>query len=147
MPNEFDFLDKHFNETTEPYLAAQDAYERFGNYPAARTSTVVYAMKWDALVTDITNAVINYSYGTIFNSNCFATLGEYKGRPQWNIILTGVNYVNAVKEVAGVKIYNYTNGTVIINADVVGGNPPGLGDIVHLQAAVGSCSGEIPLKN
>jgi hypothetical protein len=147
MPSEFDFLDKHFCESDEPYNAAQAAHERFGNYPAARTSTVIYGMKWDTLINDISNAVINYAYGTIFNSNSFAALSQYNGNPQWNIILTGVKYVNAEKGNAGVKIYNYTNGSVIINARVVGDNPPGLGDIVHLQAAVGTCAGEVPLKN
>jgi hypothetical protein len=152
MPNEFEFLEKHFYETDIPELAAQAARERFGDYPAARISTVIYGMQWSALVEMIVRAVINRSYAaTIFNTSAFATLGEYRGQPQWNIVLTGLRFVSASMQVEGLttaySVDRFSNGTVIVKARVADGVVPMLGEIVHLEAAIGSCDGAVELKN
>ncbi|CAM2191077.1 Secreted protein [Paraburkholderia kururiensis] len=151
MPSEFDFLDKHYDKTDIPEVAAQSARERFGNYPVARTSTVIYGIDWETLVDSIIKAVDNYSYGAIFNTSAFAYLGQYNGAPQWNIVLTGLKYVNATIKVVGstptYTIEDYDNGTIVVNAQVSGSNPPMLGDIVHLQAAIGNYIGTVQLKN
>lgn len=151
MPSEFDFLEKHYDRTEIPEVAAQAAKERFGNYPGARTSTVIYGIPWQELVDSIVQAVDNYSYGAIFDTSAFAYLSEYKGRPQWNIVLTGLQYVNATLKVVGATptytIASYNNGTVVVTAEVAGNNPPMLGEIVHLQAAVGGYVETLQLKN
>ncbi|PPC78143.1 hypothetical protein C4K68_07005 [Pokkaliibacter plantistimulans] len=152
MPSEFEFLDKHFYDTEEVYLAAQAARERFGNYPQARTSTVIYNIGWQELTKSIEEAVINYTFGQIFpDARTFAYMGEYHGNPQWNIVVTGLNYVNAsVQIVSGVREYQvaaYINGTVVINARVVGNNPPMLGEIIHLEATVGDFVEVVELKS
>lgn len=151
MPSEFDFLDKHYDKTDIPEVAAQSAKERFGNYPVARTSTVIYGIAWEALVDMIIKAVDNYSYGAIFNTSAFAYLGQHNGAPQWNIVLTGLKYVNATIKVVGstptYTVEDYDNGTIVVNALVSGNNPPMLGDIVHLQAAIGNYIGTVQLKN
>ncbi len=151
MPSEFDFLEKHYDGTDLPEVAAQAARERFGNYPGARTSTVIYGIVWQDLVDAIVRAVDNYSYGAIFNTSAFAYLGEYRGAPQWNIVLTGLKYVNATMELSGYTptytVNSYSNGTVVVTANVAGSNPPMLGEIVHLQAAVGNKGEPVELKN
>ncbi|WP_027211925.1 hypothetical protein [Burkholderia sp. WSM2232] len=152
MPSEFEFLDKHFYETDIPELAAQAARERFGDYPPARASTVIYGIRWAELVDLIERAVINHSYGpTIFSTPAFATIGEYRGQPQWNIVLTGLRYVNASMKVdrmtTSYSVEKFSNGTVIVNARVVNGVAPMLGDIVHLEAATGTSEGPVELKN
>lgn len=151
MPSEFEFLDKHFYDTDIPEVAAQAARERFGFSPEARTSTVIYDITWKALTDAIVAAVDNYNYGDIFNTSVFASMGEHRGNPQWNIILTGLRYVNATKKsdkgIPTYEINDYNNGTVIVNALVAGNNPPMLGEIVHLQAGIGTFVGTIKLKN
>jgi len=152
MPSEFDFLEKHYDKTDIPEVAAQSAKERFGNYPPARTSTVIYGIPWDILVDSIVKAVDNYSYGgAIFNTSAFAYLGSHNNAPQWNIVLTGLKYVNATVQVVGstptYTVADYNNGTIVVNAQVIGNNPPMLGDIVHLQAAVGNFVAAVQLKN
>ncbi|TXH66528.1 MAG: hypothetical protein E6Q88_11890 [Lysobacteraceae bacterium] len=151
MPNEFEFLEKHFDPTDVPEEAAKTARERFGLFPNARTSTVIYGLPWQTLVDAIVAAVDNYNYGEIFDTPSFATMGEFAGRPQWNIIITGLRYVNATRKAdKGVPTYiltDYNNGTVVVNAQVLGNNPPMLGDIVHLQAGFGEFVSNIKLKN
>jgi hypothetical protein len=151
MPNEFEFLDKHFYETKDPDLAAQAARDRFSDYPMARTSTVIYDIEWKELTGMIERAVINRSYGaTIFNTQAFATLGEYAGRPQWSIVVTGLRFVNATLQVEGLtttySVGKYSNGTVLVKARVVDGIAPMLGEIVHLESTVGTFEGTIELK-
>jgi hypothetical protein len=151
MPSEFDFLDKHFYATEDVDLAAQGARDRFKDYPGARTSTVIYNMDWEILVERINRAVINFGYGAIFPaSGAFAYLGDYQGGQQWNIVLTGLDYVNAAMKVVGMgteyTVSSYTRGPIVVNALAVGQNPPMLGEIVHLQAAMGDFVADIPLK-
>jgi hypothetical protein len=151
MPSEFDFLEKHYYNTEIAEVAGQAAKDRFGDYPGARTSTVIYHIDWDALVDLVVKAVDNYSYGSIFATSAYAYLGEYHGAPQWNIVLTDLHYVNAaIERDQGQPTYtitDYNKGTVIVKAEVIGNNPPMLGDIVHLQAAVGTYVGPVKLKN
>jgi hypothetical protein len=151
MPSEFEFLDKHFYETDIPELAAQAARERFGDYPPARTSTVIYAITWRNLLDLIERAVINHSYGsTIFSTPAFATIGEHHGQPQWNIVLTGLRYVNASLKVERMtttySVEKFSNGTILVNARVINGTAPMLGDIVHLEATMGNSEGLVELK-
>ncbi|MDQ2575919.1 hypothetical protein RBB70_14545, partial [Staphylococcus aureus] len=47
VANEFEFLDKHFDPTGIAEVAAQAAVERFGYYPNARTSTVIFGVPWE----------------------------------------------------------------------------------------------------
>jgi hypothetical protein len=97
--------------------------------------------------------VENYSYGQIFPGvEAFACLGNrYDGVQQWQIVLTGLDFVNATRTVVGMnkeyKIGQYRNGMVIVNALVEGQNPPMLGEVVHLQAATGDFVKDVPLKN
>jgi hypothetical protein len=153
MATEFDFLEKHFCDTNETYLAAQEARERFGNYPPARESTVIYGIPWDTLLGRIIQAVENFSYSDIFDVPCTAFISEHKGRPQWVITLTGLRFVNATVQAGAGGIPEYTikdykDGLVTLMAEVTNSQPPRLGEIVHLAASTGTqVGGPIPIKN
>jgi hypothetical protein len=87
---------------------------------------------------------------TVKHMRHFAALG-YSPNKKWNIVLTGLKYVNATVQVVGstptCTVADYNNGTIVVNAQVIGNNPPMLGDIVHLQAAVGNFVAAVQLKN
>lgn len=147
MPNQFEFLDKHYDPTDIPEVAAQTAYERFGNYPNARMSTVIFGVGWTALTDAIKHAVLNYVNGGIYNSSAYATLDS--DRNQWNIVLTGLQFVNATRTLVRgrpeYQIDEYNNGSVFIKAEAIGGQV--LGEVVHLDTGFGTWVQEIQLKN
>ncbi|SDY71813.1 hypothetical protein SAMN04487939_105167 [Lysobacter sp. yr284] len=147
VPNEFEFLDKHYDPTDLPEVAAQTALERFGNYPNARTSTVIFGVSWQALTDSIQHAVLNYNNGGIFDTSVAATLSE--DTRQWQIMLTGLRYVNATRTmVAGRPQYTvgeYSNGSIFLNAEALGGQL--LGEVVHLSNGFGDWVQNVELKN
>ncbi|MGH8081313.1 MAG: hypothetical protein ACREP7_12115 [Lysobacter sp.] len=147
MPNQFEFLDKHFDPTDIPEVAAQAAYERFGNYPNARVSTVIFGLSWSALTDSIKHAVLNYLNGGVYNGSAYATLDL--GRNQWNIVITGLQFVNASRTVvrgrSEYEISEYNNGSVFIKAEAIGGQL--LGEVVHLDTGFGTWVQDIKLKN
>jgi hypothetical protein len=152
MPSESEFLDKHFYDTDIPEVAAQAARERFGDYPPAKISTVIYGIAWKDLLEMIERAVINCSYGpTIFNTPAFAYIGEHRGQPQWNIVLMGMRYVNASltaeRMTTTYTVEKLIKGTIVVNARVINGVAPMLGEIVHLAATTGESEGFVELKN
>lgn len=147
MANQFDFLDKHFDPTDIPEIAAQTAFERFGNYPNARFSTVIFGIEWTTLVNAIKHAVLNYSNGGVYNASAYATLDN--NGTQWAIVLTGLQFVNASRTLVHgrpqYEIDEYNNGSVFLKAEALGGQL--LGDIVHLDTGFGTWVKEIKLKN
>ncbi|MGO1073756.1 hypothetical protein [Lysobacter sp. CA199] len=147
MPNQFEFLDKHYDSTDIPEVAAQTAYERFGNYPNAHTSTVVFGVAWNALTDSIKLAVLNYVNGGVPNTSAYATLS--RNGLQWNIVLTGLRFVNASRTLVHgrpeYQLNEYANGSIFVNAEALGGQL--LGEIVHLENGFGSWVQEIKLKN
>jgi hypothetical protein len=147
VANQFEFLDKHFDPTDIPEVAAQTAYERFGNYPNARVSTVIFGIGWTVLTDSIKHAVLNYVNGGVYGNSAYATLDM--DRSQWNIVLTGLQFVNATRVVvrgrAEYQIDEYNNGSVFVKAEALGGQL--LGDIVHLETGFGTWVQEVKLKN
>lgn len=147
MPNQFEFLDKHYDPTDIPEVAAQAAYERFGNYPNAHTSTVIFNVTWSALTDAISRAVLTYVNGGVASGSAAATLSA-DGR-QWNIVLTGLQYVNATRTVvqgrSEYSIAEYNNGCVFVNAEAIGGQL--LGEVVHLSTGFGTWVQDVKLKN
>ncbi|MCF7222507.1 hypothetical protein [Marilutibacter chinensis] len=147
MPGQFEFLDKHYDPTDIPEVAAQTAFERFGNYPNAHTSTVIFNVAWSALTDAISQAVLTYVNGGVATGSAAATLSE-DGR-QWNIVLTGLQYVNATRTVvqgrSQYSIAEYSNGSVFVNAEALGGQL--LGDVVHLSTGFGTWVKNLQLKN
>ncbi|MGN7915914.1 hypothetical protein [Lysobacter sp. ESA13C] len=147
MANQFEFLDKHFEPTDLPEIAAQAAYERFGNYPNARTSTVIFNVNWSALTDAIKHAVLNYTNGGVYDSSAFATLNANGN--QWNIVVTGLQYVNASRTIVRgrpeYEINEYNNGSVFIKAEALGAQL--LGEIVHLDTGFGTWVQQVQLKN
>jgi len=152
MPTQFDFLEKHYIDSDNPTYAAQDAIERFSLYPDCEKNTLIntliYNIKWDCLRNLVEEAVINYTWGNTYPAQSFAYLGEYNHHRQWNIILTNLNYINAEKQKNEILCTKYINGTIIVCATVEGTEEaPLLGEIVHLQTAIGRADGVIVLKN
>jgi hypothetical protein len=147
VANQFEFLDKHYDPTDIPEVAAQTAYERFGNYPNARVSTVIFGIGWTVLTDSIKHAVLNYLNGGVYGNSAYATLDI--DRNQWNIVLTGLQFVNATRTVvrgrAEYEINEYNNGSVFIKAEAIAGQL--LGDVVHLDTGFGTWVQAIKLKN
>lgn len=147
MANQFEFLDKHFDPTDLPEIAAQTAYERFTLYPNARFSTVIFGIEWTTLVNSIKHAVLNYCNGGVYNASTYATLDN--NGTQWAIVLTGLQFVNASRTMENgrprYEIDEYNNGSVFIKAEALGGQM--LGDIVHLDTGFGTWVKQIKLKN
>lgn len=147
MANQFEFLDKHFDPTDIPEVAAQAAYERFGNYPNARTSTVIFNISLNALTDAIKHAVLNYTNGGVYDTSAFATLSA--DGSQWNIVVTGLQYVNATRTLvhgrAEYEINEYNNGSVFIKAEALGAQL--LGEVVHLDTGFGTWVQQVQLKN
>jgi hypothetical protein len=147
MANQFEFLDKHFDPTDIPEVAAQTAFERFGNYPNARTSTVIFNVSWNALTDAIKHAVLNFNNGGVYDSSAFATLSADGN--QWNIVLTGLQYVNATRTIVRgrpeYEINEYNNGSVFLKAEALGAQL--LGEVVHLDTGFGTWVQQIQLKN
>lgn len=147
MPNQFEFLDKHYDPTDIPEVAAQTAYERFGNYPNAHTSTVIFNITWSALTDAISQAVLTYVNGGVASGSAAATLSA-DGR-QWNIVLIGLQYVNATRTMvqgrSQYSIAEYNNGSVFVNAEAIGAQL--LGEVVHLGTGFGTWVQNLELKN
>ncbi|MDH5823565.1 hypothetical protein QFW77_11265 [Luteimonas sp. RD2P54] len=147
MANEFEFLDKHYDPTDIPEVAAQTAFERFGNFPNAHTSTVIFNIPWQTLTNAINQAVLTYVNGGVASGTAAATLSA--NGQQWNIVLTGLQYVNATRTmVQGRPQYSideYRNGSVFVNAEAIGGQL--LGEVVHLSTGFGTWVQTLELKN
>ncbi|MEI2433518.1 hypothetical protein RDV84_00975 [Lysobacter yananisis] len=147
VANEFEFLDKHYDPTDLPEIAAQTALERFGNYPNARTSTVIFGVAWQALTESIQHAVLNYNNGGIYDAPVAAVLSEDAN--QWQIILTGLRFVNATRTMVGGRpqytVSEYSNGSIFLTAQAPGGQA--LGEIVHLGNGFGDWVQDVELKN
>lgn len=147
MANELEFLDKHYDPTDIPEVAAQTAYERFGNYPNAHTSTVIFDIPRATLISSINQAVLTYVNGGVPSGPAAATLSP-DGR-QWNIVVTGLRFVNVTRTMVEGRpeytIAEYSNGSVFLNAEAIGGQL--LGDIVHLSTGFGNWVQNVELKN
>ncbi|UZW59620.1 hypothetical protein [Lysobacter enzymogenes] len=147
VANEFEFLDKHYDPTDLPEIAAQTALERFGNYPNARTSTVIFGVAWQALTDSIQHAVLNFNNGGIYDAPVAAVLSE--DASQWQIILTGLRFVNATRTMVGGRpqytVSEYANGSIFLTAQALGGQA--LGEIVHLGNGFGDWVQDVELKN
>jgi hypothetical protein len=153
MAGQYDFLVKHYCDTDIAEVAAMAARDRFGDYPNANESTVIYNIKWDRLVEMIEHAIVRSSYyPTIFSPPAFARLEDYQSAPQWSILLTEMEFVTATLSVdyltTSYHVNKYSDGTIFVNATVayVAGRPI-LGEIVHLRAAMGNSGGVVELKN
>ncbi|QWP76552.1 hypothetical protein J5226_23725 [Lysobacter sp. K5869] len=147
VANEFEFLDKHYDSTDIAEVAAQAAVERFGYYPNARTSTVIFGIPWDKLTALIAQAVSNYGNGGVYNAQAYATLTS--DGLQWQIVVTGLRFVNATRTMSGgrpeYEIDEYSNGTVFLNAEM--GDALQLGEIVHLDTGIGTWKKRVEVKN
>jgi len=147
VANEFEFLDKHYDPTDLPEVAAQTALERFGNYPNARTSTVIFGVAWQALTESIQHAVLNYNNGGIYDAPVAAVLSE--DASQWQIVLTGLRFVNATRTMVGGRpqytVGEYANGSIFLTAQALGAQL--LGEIVHLGNGFGDWVQDVELKN
>ncbi|BAV99250.1 hypothetical protein [Lysobacter enzymogenes] len=147
VANEFEFLDKHFDPTGIAEVAAQAAVERFGYYPNARTSTVIFGVPWERLTAQIAQAVSNYGNGGVYDAPAYATLTA--DGLQWQIVVTGLRFVNATRTMSGgrpqYEIDEYANGTVLLNAEM--GDALQLGEIVHLDTGIGTWKKRVEVKN
>lgn len=147
VANEFEFLDKHYDPTDFAEVAAQTAVERFGYYPNARTSTVIFGVAWEKLTAQISLAVANYGNGGVYNAPAYATLTS--DGLQWQIVVTGLRYVNATRTMSGgrpeYQVDEYSNGTVFLNAEM--GDALQLGEIVHLDTGIGTWKKRVEIKN
>jgi len=158
MPNEQDFLRKHYADSVDNAIKA--AQMRLVNSPPyITTSTVIHGIAWTDLLNRMFIAVINAGGGSAVRADLAAdpdgmayavkVLSTQHGE-QWSIVLTGLNYVDVTRHRNGdvsnevyeevYKISKYRNGNVFITAKAVKDEPGLLGEVVHLTTGFGSTS-------
>ncbi|MBB4128082.1 hypothetical protein GGR77_003404 [Xanthomonas translucens] len=157
MPNEQDFLRKHYS-AGDADAAVQTALTRLAGSPAyITTSSVIHGIAWTDLLNRMFIAVINADgrgaaradLGADPDGMAYAirVVSKQHGE-QWNIVLTGIDYVDVTRKGAGSSVTyetsKYRNGNVFITARAVKDEPGLLGEVVHLTTGFGSPEGSLP---